>query len=662
MIFLKKICANVLLTSFYVVPAMAFVQSMDQPQINVAYDGWLDQYSMDKRHDFIGNEACEPTSSTNALTYLQNVAPQVFGTQLSGSTYANWEDTDDVLIKVMGTTKKNGTYDYLMVYGLHTYITEMKDFPEVRFSGMYPNDTWYPAGGYPKPPYITHGKPTVEFITTALAGGGAVLLNIQYPKNEGGHEILANGIYWDPDAKRGTLYFVDPLDSSQNYSPDIPLGPVKQTEGLLTLSKEGHLVLHYNQYEKRLPFTDQYQSVSASVFGALVVGGAPHTPFAQLLPTGNNHAIAAGFDRLDPTTEQMFPLLTVLNTVSNAQLTETFNQFDPSVFNALLFTEQSMAEQVQHVIAQNLLQYRHACDHQDRCCERCSVWLTPFTEAIRQDGSKYSWAKSGYKNQLNGGVVGIDCLFLENFLVGGGASYAESNVDWLSAKAKGHIHSYGGFIYGALLDAPLWLDVGFAYAYNRIKAHRNVFSAAPVSFFEPIEGKFKHHNCSQVYTGHLGMSYDLATHFFCRTEVQFWPYLNLDYIYAHQPSYRETGGDVLALHVHEKGTNLFRPEVGLGCSVFFPMDCYFKPFAHVTLGYAKEVRFQGKSTRAYFADNPESEFKVSGLFPENDLFCPQVQIGVSSPSEVVQLQLTYRGAFGSGLTANEGAAELKFAF
>ena len=280
--------------------------------------GWLDQYSFNTEHHFIGDEACVPTSSTNGMTYLQNAVPFIFDSSLSGTTYSDWKATGDYLIRTMGTTADVGTYYYQFVYALNDYITVTKGFSEVQFSGMFPNDNWDPAGGYPQPNYITSGRPNIEFLTNAIAAGSAVLISIEYTNGNGGHEILANGLDWDTSSQTGTLYFVDPLDPSQNYSPDVPTGPVKQTVGELSLDNAGRIILTYDQYSGTLPYTDTYDTVRASFYGLLSVGGGAFTPFSELVVSGNGHKIAEGFDLVDPTTSSMFPIMAILNTSSGA--------------------------------------------------------------------------------------------------------------------------------------------------------------------------------------------------------------------------------------------------------------------------------------------------------------------------------------------------------
>ena len=123
--------------------------------------GWLDQYSLNTRHSYIGDEACVPTSSVNSLTYLQNVAPQIFGTHLTGVNYYDWENMGDYFISTMGTTVNVGTYYDQFVYALNAYVTQTQGYPNVQFSGIFPANNW--VSPYTQPAYITAGTPDIPF-------------------------------------------------------------------------------------------------------------------------------------------------------------------------------------------------------------------------------------------------------------------------------------------------------------------------------------------------------------------------------------------------------------------------------------------------------------------------------------------------------------------
>ena len=233
--------------------------------IDSTYFGYLDQYNMNTENSFVGDEACVPTSSTNALVLLQNLNPTIFGTGLAGSTYSDWHATDRQLIHAMGTTANNGTSWIRIPYGINDYLTSLPTnyTSNISFSGQFSTGGWDQT--YPQPSYITATNPTATFIYSALQGLDSVLLSIDYSTSDGtyrggGHELLASGITWDVTSGTGTISFIDPLDPSENYSnttaPDgtyPATGPALITTGTITLlgsgsGSPGSLLLEYDQY------------------------------------------------------------------------------------------------------------------------------------------------------------------------------------------------------------------------------------------------------------------------------------------------------------------------------------------------------------------------------------------------------------------------------
>lgn len=633
-----------LLGSPFVVEGTPFLEL-----IPVSYYGWLDQYSITDQ-GFVGKEACVPTSSTNALTFMQNINPSIFGTQLTGTTYEDWKKTDKALISLMSTTVGSGTSDDQFVWGLDMYVKLTHNFPQVQFSGIFHDNVWAPDQGYPKPSFIQDGAPTVAFLANALGAGSAVLVGIEYNDGftGGGHELLFNGLSWDPTTNTGIAYFVDPLDPSQNYSPDEPTGPVKQTTGILTVNPDGSLELQYNQYHGSLPYTDDYLFLNAKLTGVLSVGGSFYAPYGE--GSKNVEAIIEGFEELDPTTSAMFPILAVLNTTSS--LEDAFDQFDPSVYNVLAFSEQSVAHQMQTVLNNHLLEYRNPCGYfgSDACAK---VWAASFENCIDQHGGSHA-ANSGYKNSIGGGLIGIDFLANENSLTGCGFSYAHTNAKWTGAHAKSDIDSFGAIFYTAFSCDPLFLDASFEYIYSKTDGHRKVFITSVIPFIDPIQETIHHKNHSNAYACHAGASYDVLL----GEQFQVWPFWSEDFINIQQSSISESGGGVLDLHIHKKSTNYLRSELGLGLSYYFCGSA----FLHTKLSYANEYRFNGKKTTAYFDDTTSSEFVVTGRFPQHNLFCATVLLGSASICEVAKVNLAYHGEFGSKYSSNEISAELSLAF
>ena len=228
-------------------------QSVSNP---VGLYGWLDQHSLDTYNNFVGNEACVPSSTVNGLTYLQNINPVLYGTNLTGGTnisstqgttnsYQNWIRTDQTLINLFGTepatqTSSGGTSDNNNVKGTKVYLLRQGFYSDISVNQI-------PLNGYAN---------AVVTLSNAISNTNeAVLGIITYTgTNGGGHCILLNGISWNSSFNTGTLYFVDPLNSSSNYSSQNNysgtnvLGPVRQNHGCLSInSTNNYLLLNYTQ-------------------------------------------------------------------------------------------------------------------------------------------------------------------------------------------------------------------------------------------------------------------------------------------------------------------------------------------------------------------------------------------------------------------------------
>lgn len=260
----------------------AFGETVYDISETTSYFGWLDQYSLTNGK---GPEACVPTSSTNAMTYLQNLAPAYFGTALTGSSYAEWlaVSTKLTTASYMDTSATSGTYYNHVPYALNKYIVTEKGFSNVSFSGMYPADYWG-TGDYSKPSYMTDGSPTANFFLNALNAKKATTFSIQYGLG-GGHDLLCTGLKWTDanddgiiqKTENASLFFVDPLDPAYYDSGNLPASGPKLTSGhIWDDSVNGQLKLDYNQYSGSLP----YDSASYANTGTVTID----TVFAVSVP------------------------------------------------------------------------------------------------------------------------------------------------------------------------------------------------------------------------------------------------------------------------------------------------------------------------------------------------------------------------------------------
>lgn len=258
-----------------------------------SYFSWLDQYSLTNApNGNIASQACVPTSAVNALTYLQNVAPGYFGTNLTGTNYDSWLNTGYTLASpsYLNTTT-NGTMLYRLPYALNNYIITNKGFSNVTFSGQFAtNNEW--ISPYDRPTNVAAVNPTTAFLTNALSLGSAVMFSIEYYGTNNGHEMTLTGLRWDDTNANGIiefeenarLFFIDPLDSSTNYSPDTPTSPAKFSEGQIWYEPtNSSLRLTYEQYAGGLPYTNSYGSSTNNFIDAIYTMTIPEPSTSALL-------------------------------------------------------------------------------------------------------------------------------------------------------------------------------------------------------------------------------------------------------------------------------------------------------------------------------------------------------------------------------------------
>ena len=210
---------------------------------NVSSFGWLDQCSLNTPDfSFIGHDACVPTSSVNVMTYLQKAAPDYFGTDLTGLTYADWIDADTTLSApgYMNTSPTSGTAYNRLHFGLNKYVVQNKGFTEVQFSGMIPSPWENQANPAPepRPATIADSLPTWQFLYDSLTSGSGTVLTMRWIDSSAGHAVSLGGFDWTDSNGNGRvdfdenaqIYFVDPLDPTRGTDPD-PIGGAQFTSG-----------------------------------------------------------------------------------------------------------------------------------------------------------------------------------------------------------------------------------------------------------------------------------------------------------------------------------------------------------------------------------------------------------------------------------------------
>lgn len=263
--------------------------------VDASLAGWLDQWQLSYQPEpgpALAGEACAPTSVVNAMVYLQNKYPEIYGTLLAGTNQTEWAETAVLLAGpgYMNTDPRVGTVpvDNLPL-GLRSFLSD-RGFDATRVSGMLPQGT---PGGLvqeligPLPSDYVEGLPTFDYFADALRGGSPVTVSILYEGRSVGHNVLVTRVDWTGSGAgaTGTMEFIDPLDPANYGTNGFPVS-LKVTTGTVSIlpatsltntngvvdNLSNVLALDYQQYQGELPYNGtDYGQTRALIGGATIM-------------------------------------------------------------------------------------------------------------------------------------------------------------------------------------------------------------------------------------------------------------------------------------------------------------------------------------------------------------------------------------------------------
>jgi hypothetical protein len=268
----------------------------DTASVDASLAGWLDQWQLSYQPPpgpALAGEACAPTTVVNAMVYLQNQYPEIYGTLLAGTNQTQWAETAVLLAgpNYMNTDPVVGTVPVVnLTSGLRSFLSD-RGFASTRVSGMLPQGT---NGGLvqeligPLPSDYVEGLPTLDYFATTLRGGSPVTLQILYEGQSVGHNVLLTGVDWTGSGAgaTGTMQFIDPLDPANYDTNGFPVS-LKVTTGTVSIlpsisltntnngvvdTLSNVLALDYQQYLGSLPYNGtNYGPTTALIGGATIM-------------------------------------------------------------------------------------------------------------------------------------------------------------------------------------------------------------------------------------------------------------------------------------------------------------------------------------------------------------------------------------------------------
>jgi len=294
----------------------SFAGSGKAQNISVSLDsslfGYLNQYEPQITGVFGGN-ACVPTSAINAMVYMQNVAPDIFGINLAGSSYNDWISANlDLGANYLMTDPVGGTLATWRQSGLQYYFNNKIGPNIISVFDYQITETRTSSGGVIVANTYSN-FPSFSTIKQALADNNPIIIG--FSQAQLGHEAVVTGITWDEINNTGMLSIIDPLNPSALNSSS---GPAMVTQASISLvstnittlyetnganvqlvtSFVDALQINYSAYVGSNPFeTNNYSNFSGYITGANI--------FA--LTSGNSFGTSSG-SIPEPSTYALFGL------------------------------------------------------------------------------------------------------------------------------------------------------------------------------------------------------------------------------------------------------------------------------------------------------------------------------------------------------------------
>ena len=265
------------------------------------------------------------------------------------------------------------------------------------------------------------------------------------------------------------------------------------------------------------------------------------------------------------------------------------------------------------------------------CMRSKRLWAQPFGNWLTQGNTG---EQVGFEANTRGIAAGIDREIGNQWVIGLGGLYEESDLTLHLGRGSGSTYGYYGAFYTDYGSDHFYLGLSFLMGENRNHLSRQ------------IQFVFNQFKTSGEYDS-FNMIGQLATAYLLGSPAGFiYPYANLDILNFKTEGFQETGADPLNLDVKGQNITTLRSEAGVAFQVQdtnYQRTMCISPI--VSLGWVMECPLNRPLYRANFAGEPIS-FKAKGWDHTWQLF-----------SFSFGLNLTYKGITLSGQYAGESSPD-----
>jgi uncharacterized protein with beta-barrel porin domain len=274
--------------------------------------------------------------------------------------------------------------------------------------------------------------------------------------------------------------------------------------------------------------------------------------------------------------------------------------------------------------------------NEKRSCKRSiSLWSDLIGEWQHQNTSDHLF---GYNDTTVGATIGADYR-IHHLVLGAAASYTYDMFHWQQSYGKANVSSFYGGLYGRWSLDNFYINAAVLGAHNTYRTVRHLH-------FGTINRHAHSHHSGNEWLTNIGVGYQVFS-----SNVQWTPYINLDYVGLHEDSYTERGAKSLDLHLKAKNGTLFQGDSGIlistrhkGCKgVFTPT---------LKLAYINQTPCSSKNYRANFV-NSTCSFPGRGRSFERNLFAPGLALAYQRLCGTVDASIYYDAEVGSQYWAQD---------
>jgi fibronectin-binding autotransporter adhesin len=316
-------------------------------------------------------------------------------------------------------------------------------------------------------------------------------------------------------------------------------------------------------------------------------------------------------------------LVSVINSFigqNNATINNALDQLHPAIFSAF--------GELQADLGGQLISMFHRRPGPTCCDNILRVWAEPYGNwLVEKDIGK----QQGFNSRSLGVAAGFDMEVLQNLVIGFGGAGNHTDLTWKHDRGHSDINGYYGAVYVDYTYNWLYLGASVLGGIDEYRTNRKMK-------FTTIDQTAQSNHQALDLIGQFSCGV-----FFGPSACVMFPFINIDYLYLDQWSFKEKGAPGLNLDVDSFNSQTIRTELGMGLQIKdsnYDESMCISP--RLAIGYSTEIPVRREDITSKFAGEDIS-FDVEGWDYTWQLFT--FSFGLNMSYKCVTLGGEYVGEF-----------------